>query len=547
MKKIIYPIIAFLMMSVSGCDDFVDVTPTDVISDKLVWLNSDMATLYCNTFLAYIDRYGMFSSPSQFNGNLTEGLTETFKYGSPVPGSRAGNANEYVFDPGKITPDQNNLGVWAITYERIRRVNEFLTGLHNFSIFDDNTNKLFEGQARFMRAYLYFQLAKRHGGVILYSDMNLVKDKDRSSAEDTWTLIEEDLDFAASVLPKEWDAANYGRVTKGAVYAFKSRAMLYAERWQSAKDAADAVFALNKYSLTANYEDAWKGGNSESILEYNYLRTGPNHDFDLAYATSGEVVDAGGAGGPTQEMVEAYETSDGKKVDWTPWHTETGTTVRPPYENLEPRFQATVIYNGCEWQGKTMENSVDGTNGAFLEYGTEMYPKGKTVTGYYIRKLRDESLTQLTVYRSSQTLVEIRLAEVYLNRAEALYRLNNSSDALKDVKAVRDRVKLPTATSLSGNDLFKAIQQERKIELAFEGHLYWDMRRWRLADKNYPEGYNNYRVHGMKITGTEGDYTYQYVDCDKQDRKFLTRTYVLPIPNSELNSNSAIQQYDEWK
>lgn len=548
MKNInIYPIIIFLMIFASGCDDFIDTTPTDRISDKVVWQDINTATLYCNTFLAYIDRYGVFSSPSQFNGNLTEGLTETFKYGSTVSGSRAGDSNMMVFNPERIGPDQNLLNVWGVTYERIRRVNEFLVGLYNLSTFDESTNKLFEGQARFTRAYLYFQLAKRHGGVILYTDMNLEKDKNRSSASDTWDLIEQDLDFAASVLPGEWDAANYGRVTKGAVYAFKSRAMLYAERWQSAKDAADEVFKLNKYELAGNYEDSWKGGNKESILEYNYLVTGPNHNFDNAYATYGEAVDIGGAGAPTQEMVEAYEKSDGTKVDWTPWKNEMGTTLRPPYEELEPRFHATVIYNGSVWQGKTMENSVGGTNGAFMEYGTETYPKGKTTTGYYLRKLRDESLTQITVYASSQTWVEIRLAEVYLNRAEALYRLNKPSEALNDLKAVRARVSLPTATGLTGDDLFEAIKHERKIELSYEGHLYWDMRRWKLADKTYPEGYNNYRVHGMKITGTTGDYTYQYVDCDKQNRKFLAKTYVLPIPNTELNNNSAIEQYDEWK
>ena len=547
MKKIIYPIIAFLMIFVSGCDDFIDTTPTDRISDKLVWQDINTATLYCNTFLAYIDRYGIFASPSQFNGNMTEGLTDTFKYGSTVSGSRAGDANMIAFNPERIGPDQNLLNVWGVTYERIRRVNEFLVGLKEFSTFDKNTNDLFEAQARFTRAYLYFQLAKRHGGVILYTDMNLEKDKNRSSAEATWDLIENDLDFAATILPREWDKANTGRVTKGAVYAFKSRAMLYAQRWQSAKDAADEVFKLNKYGLTGKYEESWKGGNEESILEYNYLVTGPNHNFDLTYATAGEAVDVGGAGAPTQEMVEEYEKSDGTKVDWSQWHTEDGTIVRPPYESLEPRFKATIIYNGCTWQGKTMENSVDGTNGAYLEYGSETYPKGKTTTGYYLRKLRDESLTQITTIASSQTLVEIRLAEVYLNRAEALYRLNKPGDAMKDIEAVRDRVDLPTDLGLTGNAVFEAIKHERKVELSYEGHLYWDMRRWRLADKNYPEGYNNYRVHGIKITGTAGNYKYHYVDSDKQNRKFLTKTYVLPIPNSELNNNSGIEQYDEWK
>jgi hypothetical protein len=502
--------------------------------------------MYCNTFYAYIDRYGMYASPSQFSGNLTEGLTETFKYGSNVSGSRAGDANMIVFNPSRIGPDQNLLNVWATTYERIRRVNEFLVNMRDFANFDETTNRTFEAQARFFRAYLYFQLAKRHGGVILYTDLNFEQNKARSSADDTWNLIESDLDFAASVLPREWDAANAGRLTKGAVFAFKSRAMLYAERWLSAKVAADSVFALNKYSLTDNYADAWKGNNSESILEYQYRVTGPSHNFDMAYATFGEHDEAGGAGGPTQEMVEAYEKADGTAVDWSTWHGT--TTTSPPYSQLEPRFHATVIYNGSTWQGKIMQNSVDGTNGRYMEYRAEAYPKGKTTTGYYLRKLRDEAHTDLTLL-SAQSLVEIRLAEVYLNRAEANYRLNSPAQALSDMNAVRTRtgVNLPPKTGLSGNALFDAIRQERKIELAYEGHLYWDMRRWRLAHQNYPVGYNSYRVHGLKITYKNSSYEYEYVDCDKEDRSFLTKLYVLPIPNGELNNNSLIEQYDEWK
>src|SRR5690606_24275830 len=304
----------------------------------------------------YLGRYGNVGS-GQFKGTLTEGLTETLKYGSYVPGSKAGDANMYAFTPETMSPTGSLLGTWKNTYERIRRVNEFLVGLEKYSQLDEEKNEVFEGQARFFRAFLYFQLAKRHGGVILYTDMNLEKNKSRSSAEETWNLIEEDLDYAASVLPEEWPTAEKGRVTKGAALAFKSRAMLYAERWESAKDAADAVFELNLYSLTPEYADAWKGNNSESILEYNYLITGPNHSFDKAYAPYGEIENQGGSGTPTQEMVESYEKADGTLVDWTPWHVEGGTTLRPPYEELEPRFHATVIYNGAQWKGKTMENS----------------------------------------------------------------------------------------------------------------------------------------------------------------------------------------------
>ena len=545
MKNKIFKITILLsFIAMFGCDELLDTTPSDRISDKLVWESETNVTLYSNLFYAFIDRYSSFGN-SQFSANLTEGLTETLKYGSYVPGSRAGDANNYVFTPETMTPTGNLLNTWGVTYERIRRVNEFLVGLYEYSQLDEEKNLLFEGQARFFRAFLYFQLAKRHGGVILYSDMNLQKDKACSSAQDTWDLIEQDLDFAASVLPVEWTGVNTGRLTKGAAYAFKSRVMLYAERWQSAKDAADAVIALNKYALTPNYKDAWKGGNSESILEFNYLVSGPYHTFDKDYATFGEIENQGGSGTPTQELVESYEKKDGTKINWSAWHVAGGTTTRPPYEDLDPRFKATVIYNGSAWQGETMENSVNGINGKYMGYRDDTYTKGRTTTGYYLRKLRDENHTDLVTYLSTQTWVEIRLAEVLLNRSEANYRINNTDAALTDLNAVRARqgVGLPAKMGLSGDNLFAAIRQERKIELSFEGHLYWDMRRWKLAHTEY----NNYRVHGMKISKDATGFLYEYIDCDLQDRKFLEKTYVFPVPYSELANNSAIEQYDEWK
>ena len=543
-NKIISAALLLTMSLFTGCDDFLDTTATDRISDKIVWESASNITLYLNGFYPYIDRYGSFGA-AQFSGNLTEGLTETLKYGSYVPGSKAGDANMYVFTPEMMNPSGNLLNTWGATYERIRRVNEFLVGLEKYSTVSQEENKIFEGQARFFRAFLYFQLAKRHGGVILYTNMDLKKDKNRSSAEETWNLIAEDLDYAASVLPVKWKNEDNGRVTKGAALAFKSRAMLYAQRWDAAKAAADEVIALSVYQLMPQYKDAWKGGNAESILEYNYLITGPNHTFDKDYATFGEIENQGGSGCPTQEMVEAYESKDGKKVDWSAWHAAGGTTARPPYENLDPRFAATVTYNGATWKGRTMENSVNGTAGRYMGYRDDTYAKGRTTTGYYLRKFMNEAHTDLITYRSTQTWVELRLAEVYLNRAEANFRLGNNGPALTDLNTVRGRagVALPPLSGLSGDALFKAIRQERKIELAYEGHLYWDMRRWRLAHTEY----NDYRVHGMKISKNEAGWLYEYVDCDLQNRKFLEKTYVLPVPYSEMENNGAIEQYDEWK
>lgn len=529
-------------LAFTSCDDFLDTTPHDRVSDKVVWVNESTATLYLNNFYHYIDRYGQFGT-AQFSGNMTEGLTETMKYGSYVPGSKAGDSNTYVFTPETMSPVGNLLDAWNDGYERIRRINEFLGSQRKHSKFSAEVNAKLEAQARFFRGFVYFQLAKRHGGVILYTDMNMNKDTDRSSADATWDVIAEDFAYAASVLPEKWDAANSGRVTKGAAYGMLARAMLYAGRWQDAKNAADEVLKLN-YSLATTYKAATKGGNTESILEYNYLVTSPNHSMDMDYMPYGDFTDAGGKGCPTQEMVESYQDKDGNKVDWTQWHGET-TTV-PPYDQLDPRFAATILYHGSTWKGNTLTNSEGGVYGQYMAYRADTYAKGRTTTGYYLRKFLDESHTDYSVIKvSTHTWVEMRLAEIYLIRAEANYRLNNAGAAMEDLNAVRQRadVNLPGLTGLSGDKLFAAIRQERLIELAYEGHLYWDMRRWKLAHTEY----NNYRVHGLKISPFQGAYKFEYVDCDLQDRKFLSKTYVLPVPYKELANNSAIEQYDEWK
>ena len=403
-------------------------------------------------------------------------------------------------------------------------------------------NTLYEAQARFFRAFLYFQLAKRHGGqVIIFNSLaETVKNTPLTSADKTWQYIYDEFMFAAQNLPAAWDSANTGRVTKGAAYAMLCRAMIYAERWSDAKAAGEEVLKLG-YSLTSSYEAATKGGNSESILEFNYLVTGPNHYWDRYMCMYHEYTTAGGAT-PTQEMVESYEDKDGNKVDWSAWHTADGTTKYPPYESLEPRFAATILYNGAIWKDVELECCVDGTYGTYVDYGVEPYPYGKTVTGYYMRKFRQEENNNLTSVASTSTWVELRLAEVLLNLAEAEYELGQYGNAMGYIAQVRDRVGLPTDLTLEGDDCFAALRHERKIELAYEGHLWWDMRRWRLSE----EAYNGYRVHGLKITKEGSGYRYAYVDCDGEDRKFLSRMYRLPIPNAELQNNNAIQQFDEW-
>lgn len=539
----------------SSCNKYLDMTPTDRVSDKVVWKNKESVELYVNGFYPYISIYGQFGNGDSKVG-LTEGMTETLKYGSMTPGTHVGFANIVAYANGGMAAPTAafHLGMWDDLYVRIRRVNEFLDGLDRFGSNLTDAQKLrFEAEARFFRGFLYFQLIKRSGDVIIYDkDMSKInKNTPLSTEVQGWDFVQADLDFAADNLPATWSGDDLGRVTKGAAYAFQSRAMLYAKRWQAAKDAADKVIAMSIYNLpnvstVAEYNKlftSYQKGNKESILEFNYVQSGPNHNFNRLFAPGGDVAGMGGRATPTQEMVESYEKVGGGYVDWTPWHKPEGTTQTPPYDQLELRFHATVLYNGAIWKGREIESFVGGVDG-YAEFKDDPNPSGRSVTGYYLRKLVDESHTDLNSQSSTQTWVAIRMAEVYLNRAEAAYRLNDYTTANADIRRIRERVGLPYQER-AGQDLFEAIRQERKIELAYEGHLYWDMRRWRLAHIEYSGPQS--RVHGLKLVKEGAIITYFYVDCDKQNRSFEEKMYRIPMPETELMNNSAVEQYPEWR
>ena len=141
----------------------------------------------------------------------------------------------------------------------------------------------------------------------------------------------------------------------------------------------------------------------------------------------------------------------------------------------------------------------------------------------------------------------IRYAEVLLNKAEACYNLGKTSEANEAITAIRTRVGLPY-TPKGGSELWTAIRQERRVELAYEGHWYWDLRRWGVAHKQYPEGLTGYQVHGLKIDDNgDGTFTYEYVSVDNEDREFQERMYRLPMPDGELENNKLAEQYKEWK
>ena len=549
MRTYKYLIVTIIMgLSFTSCNDFLDPDPTDRLSEKLFWQNEESTDLYLNSFYPYLSSYGNFGTSQFNNGLLTEGMTDMLKYGSYSAG--VGNANRIVFNPYFVTADQSQgLVIWTTSYERIRRVNEFLSSMSKYSTYNEDTNKRYEAQIRFIRAFLYYQLLLRTNTVIIFDKLPDGNSKPLSPESDCWDFVEQDLDYAIQNLPVQWDATRSGRITKGAALAMKSRAMLLAKRWEKARAAASEVINLQDngslvYELNKDYNNAFKSyfdnGNKESILEFRYKLPAPYHSFDRDFAPGGDWANNGGSACPTQEMVEEYELATGGKADWSKWHSK--TTETPPYSLLEPRFHASVLYNGASWKNRKIETFVDGKDG-YIDYGFQANTNGKTTTGYYLRKYLDESIADISTTYSAQPWIEIRLAEVYLNLAEACAMLGSTydKDANNAIRTIRERVKLPY-TDLTGEELMKAIRHERKVELAYEGFYYWDLRRWRMADSIL----DGARFHGLKITQSGTTLTYEYIDCDKEDRKFPERFYNFPIPTTEIANNLAISQINLW-
>ncbi len=551
--KNIYKLImtALIALGISSCTSFLDMSPTDKVSDKVMWENTTNAEYHVNYLYSYI--YDVLMG--QCVAGQTEALTDMLKYGSY-------NYNSLCYIPSEIAYGaattltagyvDSYMGYWGSWYTGISKINKAIVSLRKFGQMSDEDKVRLEAEMKFMRAFLYFDLMKRYKEIIIY-DENLdayAKDKPISSEADGWNLIQTDLEYAAANLPER--TASKGRLDKGMAWGFMTRAMLYAERWDLVKTAAAEVEKLG-YALESDYEDGYMkpigNGNKEAIIQYQFDRgSDVTHSYDFYYTPGGDFSiykeTGGGYGTPTQEMVESYELATGGFPDWTPWHDV--TTETPPYADLEPRFHASILYNGAPWKNRLIEPYVGGADG-WCQWNLEREPKGRTTTGYYLRKMVDESHDVIAYSGGVQPLIVLRYAEVLLNKAEACHKTGDAAGANAAVKAIRDRVGLPYADK-AGDELWAAIRQERKVELAYEGLWYWDLRRWRVAHKQYPEGLTGYQQHGLKIEkNDDGTFTYTYVSVDDQDRNFPEKMYRFPMPTSELNNNGAVDQYREWK
>ena len=552
--KFISIILLGASLGLGSCSDYLDMTPTDRASDKLVWSKLDYAEQAVNDFYRYIDYLGVYRD-GQCLAGMTEALTDQLKYGSYNYMSKCQIPSEIAYGGSVLTVNyvSTYLGNWTTMYEYVRRVNEGINKLKKYASFGQTDEERLEAEMRFFRGYLYTDLLKRYKEVIIYDENldNIKKDMPVSSEADGWNFVYNDLKYAGEHLPV--DKTPNGRLTSGAAYAMLSRAMLYAERWDDARIAAEKVMGMG-YELEAkeDYSNAFKAGSKEAILQYCYDKSSTvTHDFDGYMVPGGDkALDGnsmtGGFGTPTQEMVESYEYADGSGFpDWSAWHTAEGTTTTPPYDKLEPRFKATILYNGATWKGRTLQLYVDGNDG-YMDFATTGQDNvHKSTTGYLIRKFAsDDTNINFSSILSGQYWIEMRLAEIYLIRSEAYARQNEFGKAYADLKTIRDRVGLPElAQQNNWSDYLEDLSKERICELGMEGHRYFDLIRWGIAVRTL----DHKRLHGVKITQAGGSFSYARVECDTQDRLFPEKYTIFPIPYTELQDNTLCEQNELWK
>lgn len=414
--------------------------------------------------------------------------------------------------------------------------------------------RMWRAEAHFLRAYFNFELLKRYGPIpIIKSTLDINKDYSdtpRPTMKEVVEFIANDCDMAADSLElTPWRNMNdaFGRATKGAALALKSRLLLYAASplyvdfgdideankpsdatlWKAAADAAKAVIDLNQYKLAPAYDDLFK--NDFQNKEYIFVRRYPsNSDFEK----SNFPVSYGGKGGtnPSQNLIDDYEMLDGTAFDWND-----PVKAAHPFENRDERLLATVLMNGVLFKGKRIATYPGGADA--------MPNPNATKTGYYLRKFLNENVNIQTGGGSDGHVVPLfRLAEIYLNYAEALNEYDPTNpDIAVYLNKIRERVSLPDVPSgLTQEQMRTLIHHERRVELAFEEHRFWDVRRWKVASSTLGAP-----VKGVKITQDDaGNFTYSPVQVEQ--RVFQPKMYWYPIPQSEVLKLHHWEQNKGW-
>lgn len=509
-----------LTISLSGCiQEVLDRQPLNLIVDPDVWQSEQLIDIYLVGLYDAIP-IGFPTSPAAFQANFTD---ESSYHEENPPVSNYG-AQSIALNTGM--------------YSWIRRANYFLDKIPT-SLLSESQIKSLTAECRFIRAYYYFDLVKKYGGMPIITEVQVFEDNleelrvSRNKEDEVYEFILSELNAAIADLPEDRDANNGNRATKSVALALKSRAMLYAgsiaqygsvqldglvgipsekanRYYAESLAASTAIIESGKFGLydrlydpvtgtgdpAANYQNIFLDkGNKEVIFQKAYSFPDKAHSYDNYNVPEGYTTNQGSAICPTLEMVESYEYVDG-----TPGQFDIDSrefdAADDLYKDKDPRFEGSILRSGSAFAHRPVQiyRGIYDENGTLYESLAPFppdpsvnqvgldgpFPTGNySKTGFYIKKYLEPGSAVVEPGFSTQNYIDFRYAEILLNHAEAAFELGDMEEALAVVNQVRSRAGIRTLTLPELT--LERLRNERKVELAFEDKRFWDIRRWRIG------------------------------------------------------------------
>lgn len=556
----------------SSCYDAMNEVPLERMPPEIAFKDSLKVEMFVNELYVGLNTgiggYNSFGGGSANQNSFFDCVTDLGVLSPRGTNTAVNSFTRATFHSGS---GGNTDSRWAQVYQYIRKTNLVLEYIHYCDNLSESKMAQYIGEAKLHKALLHYEMLKRYGGITIMDDLfeggNI--ELPRNTFEECVEYIVHLCEEAAGGLPLRYPDNDYGRLTKGAALGLKAKVLLYAAsplfnenpiagtneiqryasadntRWDRAAKAALDVINLKMpdgslvYELFPSYERLFF--TREENREFMIMRMqGMTNNVEVRNGPAG-YPGATGNTSLTQEFIDMFELTSGKLPK-----DDTNYDPQKPWENRCKRFYASVLYNGAFWWDREVETFVGGKDYTALSSTA----KG-CVTGYTLRKHLDPEVRISGVQKKTyHDFPLLRFAEILLTYAEAANEYNGmSDDDLVDddmvyscVNRLRERAGLPMIEDKTKGEMREIIHRERTVELAFECVRYFDLRRWREAERVL-----NRPVHGVQITKDveTGDFVYSD-PIEVEERIFPERCYYYPIPQSELNKNAALTKNPGW-
>lgn len=538
-------------LAFTACDDgFLDREPLDAVTDVSYWKTEEQIELAANGCYAYIKAKNTVDLENLGDNTLWPSVTSYQQISS-------GNYNSEL---GTVNTE------WASQYEGIRRCNHFLANYEQ-AVMDEELKARYAAEVRFIRAYLYSYLSFFFGDVQLITEPLEIDDPEiygkRQPREEVVNWIMNELTESVADLPVSYDAAEYGRITKGAALGWKSRVALFYHRFAEAEQAAKEVMDLGVYALYSNGDTATSyyelftyaaqasvnGNNQETILARVHTEGVSTHNLSREIQVPDQVV----RWNPTKSLVDAYLCADGRPIGQSPLY-QGEESYEGIFLNRDPRMVQTILQPGAAWEGLDDGDEDNLPNDQYTLPKFRADKKGAvTVTGYYFTKYCELAAVP-TYNRDEKDIIILRYAEILLNYAEAMLEQGKLTQAVIDqtINQIRARVGMHPMRidelNAWGMDLREEVRRERRVELALEGQRYFDILRWKQGDLLAAD------VKGMKKEFAPNAEDVAEIQADAEgylilrNRRTFTapKNYLWPIPLIQRERNPDLGNNPGW-